>query len=113
MAVEITGLPSTPVSSNSETTQSGVSSSAPSSAKKAGSDNSQNTSGATPAAADTVTITRQAEYLQMLEVNVNSQSEIDSDRVARLKVAIDTGQYDIDPLRVAEKLIKFESELAA
>ena len=109
MAVEITGLPSTPVSSNSETALSGASSST----KKTAGDNPQNTSGATPATTDTVTITRQAEYLQMLEINVNSQSEIDSDRVARLKIAIDTGQYNIDPLRVAEKLIKFESELAA
>jgi len=109
MAVEITGLPSTPVSSNNETALSDASSNA----KKVGDNNLQNTSGTAAATADTVTITRQAEYLQMLEININAQPEIDSDRVARLKMAIDAGQYDIDPLRVAEKLIKFESELAA
>ena len=49
----------------------------------------------------------------MIESNINTQPDIDGARIESLKMAIDAGQYDIDPLRVAEKLIELETQFVA
>lgn len=66
----------------------------------------------TPAAAtpkgDSVTLTRNAMTLSKLDAVVHAQSEIDSERVNNLRLAIETGSYTTSPLRVAEKFMSFE-----
>ena len=37
----------------------------------------------------------------------------DANRINHLKLAIDKGSYNINPLRVAEKFIQFESQLGS
>jgi negative regulator of flagellin synthesis FlgM len=104
MAIEISGLPSTAVSNSGETTQTNT---------PTGTTNgqTQSTSGANPAVADAVTITKNAQNLHLIETDINASSEIDGERVESLKTAIDTGAYSIDPSRVAEKFLQFEAEL--
>jgi negative regulator of flagellin synthesis FlgM len=62
---------------------------------------------------DAVTITNQASKLKALEDSVSTQSVVDSERVEQLKSAIDSGDYKVDPQRVAEKFLQFESNLVA
>lgn len=106
MAVEITGLPLTPLSSK-EASQDDAS-------KKGvndGSNNSTNT--VTPTSSDSMTISSKAEAMKLIEAEVNSQSVVDDSRIEDLKLAIDTGQYNINTQRVAEKFIQFETLLTA
>lgn len=62
---------------------------------------------------DTVTLTQQAKELRMIEKAVNEETGVDSEKVESLKFEIDTGRYDINVQRVAEKLIEFESQFVA
>lgn len=102
MAIEITGLPPTPLLNNSTDSKKAI---------ITGSRVQVLPGEPSPAVTDVVTLTRSAENLRVLEADINAQSKIDSQRIANLKSVIDAGQYTIDPLRVAEKLIRFESEL--
>lgn len=63
----------------------------------------------TAAPTDTVTLTEQANQLKGIETSIANQSIVDEPRVERLKSAIDAGLYKINPARVAEKFIQFES----
>lgn len=40
-------------------------------------------------------------------------AKADAERIDHLKLAINKGNYTINPLRVAEKFIQFESQLSA
>ena len=106
MAVEFRGIPSMPTSSSKDTLANSAS-------QSTNSNDAQTTKEPSLGAVDTVSITTKAEALHQLDEAVSEQSVIDISRVESLKIAIDTGQYDIDPFRVAEKFIQFESELAA
>lgn len=104
MAIEISGLPSAIVSNHGETTQADA-------AKDANSNHTA--TNANPPASDAVTLTRNAENLRLIEADINAASEVDGERIENLRLAIDTGVYRIDPLRVAEKFLQFETELTA
>lgn len=109
MAVEISGVPGTPTS-NKQVEQTGASrvgtvtsnTSSPSSTVNNGTPNT-----------DSFTVSQQAEKLRVIESNINTQPDIDGARIESLKTAIDAGQYDINPLRVAEKLIELETQFVA
>ena len=62
--------------------------------------------------ADAVTLTATAEKLKALEEKLAAVPEVDSERVAQLREAINTGQYKIDAESTAEKLIDFEKSLS-
>lgn len=104
MAVEITGVPGTPLT----ITQSD---------KVDPSNTSTNTHSNTVAigtpAIDAFTVSARAEELRIIESSVNAQPVVDDVLVKDLKLEIDAGRYDIDPLRVAEKLIALEIQLVA
>ncbi len=103
MAIDITGIPP----SQPQGTGGGAKSTTDSSGNAA-----QTLSPATPAnRADTITLTPQASQLKSVESAINAQSVIDGERVQSLKSAIDAGEYEINPLRVAEKFIQFENNL--
>lgn len=71
---------------------------------------------ATPAAASSskaVSITDQAKQLATLEQTLQSQPAINEGRVAEIQLAIQEGRYQIDPERIADKLLRFEQELSA
>lgn len=105
MAIEITGLPQA------------VTTSIPKDNGQAGTNksdaNQTNSSGNSRSPIiDGVTITREAQNLYKMEIDISTQSEIDANRVANLKMEIDSGRYNIDSSRVAEKFLQFETQLA-
>ena len=44
--------------------------------------------------------------------SVAQAARIDAERIDHLKIAINKGNYTINPLRVAEKFIQFETQLS-
>jgi negative regulator of flagellin synthesis FlgM len=68
---------------------------------------------ATPAsqAGDTVTLTNSARSLQKIEEAVAKAPVVNTSKVAAIKQAISSGNYQIDAGRVADKLLQFESGL--
>lgn len=68
-------------------------------------------SDANPASGDTVRLTGIAALMQRLDAGISSLPVVDSQRVDALRTAIAGGNYDIDPARVAGKLIDREIAL--
>lgn len=64
-----------------------------------------------PSTVDTVSLTDSAERLRKLEKILASLPVVDVQRVEGIRKAIDNGVYNIDPLRVADKFLSFESTL--
>ncbi|MCC6301914.1 MAG: flagellar biosynthesis anti-sigma factor FlgM [Gammaproteobacteria bacterium] len=61
------------------------------------------------AGADMLSLTGTGTLMQRLDAAVAAAPEVDMERVARLRQAIEDGSYEIDPARVAEKMLAFES----
>lgn len=58
-----------------------------------------------------VSLTDMAEHLQSLEQKLSStQSDIDQAHVDRIREAISSGEFRIDPEKVANKLLDLESD---
>ncbi len=66
--------------------------------------------GATAARGDQVSLTRSAEELLALETRLQELPGIDEARVAELRNAVREGSYRIDPLAIADKLLRAEQE---
>ncbi len=62
-------------------------------------------------AGDTVTLTDSARSLQKIEEAVAKAPVVNASKVAAVKQAISSGTYQIDPSRIANKLLQFESGL--
>ena len=58
-----------------------------------------------------VSITEQAKQLAALEQAVQSLPAVNEARVAEIRTAIQEGRYQVDPERIAEKLLCIEQEL--
>lgn len=108
MAIEITGLPGNNINESADSRKS-----APQNATNVTTNTNANPASEAIASTDVITITTQAVKLKALEDSVSTQSVVDDQRVAELKSAIDSGDYQVDPLRVAEKFLQFESSLVA
>jgi len=104
MAVEITRVPGAQITTNQsdKPDSNSASKNSPSSTITTGS-----------STADSFTVSRRAEELRMIESNINAQSDFNGVRIESLKTEIDAGRYDINPLRVAEKLIELEIQFVA
>ena len=63
------------------------------------------------AANDTVELTSGAKLLERLEKSLASLPEVDSARVAEVKLAIENGEYQIDADAIADAMIRFERSL--
>lgn len=103
MPIEINGL-STNHSSNRQRSEATKSSGDDGKAK-------QSQSGSTPAASDSVHLSDEARGLQKLEEKANSLPDVDMDRVAEIKTAIENGTYKPDPEKIAEKMLQFDNLL--
>lgn len=57
---------------------------------------------------DTVSITDAATQLANIENTLSSIPVVDTQRVESLQRAIDEGSFNIDPQRIADKLLRFE-----
>ncbi len=66
------------------------------------------TPSANPASEDTVKISATAQALQNAQAQLDTQPEVDSDRVAELKKAIESGEYQVDAQRVAGRMLQFD-----
>jgi negative regulator of flagellin synthesis FlgM len=77
-------------------------------------DKSQGEGSAAPAAAqnkDQVTLTDSARSLQKIEEAVAKTPVVNADKVAAVKHAVSSGNYQVDAGRVAGKLLKYERGL--
>ena len=79
-------------------------------ADSAGVDISTPKQGASPAA-DHVTLTDSALQLQKLGAAVASAPVVNAARVAAVKQAVDSGTYQVNTTRVANKILGFETGL--
>ena len=59
---------------------------------------------------DTVSITDMASRLQSLEQKLATQPDVDQAHINRVRDAISRGEYRVDPDRVADKMLDFESD---
>lgn len=57
---------------------------------------------------ESVQLSSEAQGIRKLEQELAKQPEVDSDRVARIKEALDNGSYQVNSRAVAEKLLGFE-----
>jgi negative regulator of flagellin synthesis FlgM len=60
-----------------------------------------------------VRITDQARQLAALEQALNDVPAVNETRVAAIRLAIEQGQYEVSPERIADKLLRTERELSA
>ena len=63
------------------------------------------------AGSETVSLTDTAAKLQKIANEVESLPVVDADRVDAIKSAIENGEYEVRPERVAEKMIALERDL--
>jgi negative regulator of flagellin synthesis FlgM len=61
---------------------------------------------------DSVSVSDSAVLLQKLEEAVTNAPATDSGRVEQIKQALANGEYSVDAQRVADKILKFERDLA-
>ena len=64
-----------------------------------------------PADGDTVELTSGAKLLERIEKSLESLPAIDAQRVADIKSAIESGDYEIDADAIADAMILFERSL--
>ena len=101
MAMEINGLPPSKVSSSADDPQVKQTREQPSAEQES----------ARSSTADTISLSDNAVQLGKLGSNVVNTPVVDTQRVEQVKQAIQDGTYEVDPARVAEKLMQFESVL--
>lgn len=107
MSIDITGLPRNKAT-NERTGQ----------VKQAKGDNDNPASSSdaaqesgSPATADTVSLTGTAAKLRQLEAALSELPAADTDRIDAVKRAVANGTYEIDPHRIAAKMLDFERSL--
>jgi negative regulator of flagellin synthesis FlgM len=66
---------------------------------------------APPQAADQVSLTPAAQQLRHLEKQIADQPVVDTQKVNAVKEALANGSYEINPSRVAEKMMSLERAL--
>lgn len=65
-----------------------------------------------PSSVDTVSLTDTAARLRSLENTLASLPVVDAQRVEEIQRSIAEGSFEVDTNRVAEKMLRFESELS-
>ena len=59
---------------------------------------------------DTVSLTDMASRLKSLEQKLATQPDVDQSNVSRIRDAISRGEYKVNPDRVADKMMDFETD---
>jgi len=104
MPIEITGQ----TTAQAGTTQEGV----PVRAARPGtSTDAQTGSGAESGGQDSLSLTGTAALMQKLDAAIAVTPVVDMARVNRIQQALVNGTYEIDPARVAEKMLSLETAL--
>lgn len=60
---------------------------------------------------DSLRLTDTATLLRQAEARLKAQPDIDAARVEAIRQRIDTGQYQVDAERLADRLLRFEQAL--
>jgi len=94
--------------SQSTTTRTKTSEPQNSTAKSGGGSNS---AAAAPTQGDTVQLSEAAKALQNVEKRLADTPDVDSARVNKIKQDIESGNYQVNPDRIAEKMMQFDSLL--
>lgn len=74
-------------------------------------ENASATGGSAPAKSDTVSFTNGAQLMKELDEMIAAAPAVDTRRVEEIRTAIAEGRYEIDPVRIAEKLMQLEERL--
>lgn len=70
-----------------------------------------NTGSGKSSTADTVSISDNAASLGKMDNVSDAKPVVDMQRVEQIKQAIDNGSYEVDPKKIADKMMQFESIL--
>ncbi|MGD8976898.1 MAG: flagellar biosynthesis anti-sigma factor FlgM [Gammaproteobacteria bacterium] len=62
-------------------------------------------------AGERVELTESAQRLRKLEARLAARQEVDEQRVAEVKERIAEGRFDLDPGRIADRLIRMDKDL--
>lgn len=101
MPIEINGIPPTKVPETKDDSQA---------KQPIEQSDSQKDSGRS-STSDTVSISDNAAQLGKLDNSVIASPVVDAQRVEQVKQAISNGSFEVDPSRIADKLMQFESIL--
>ena len=108
MSTKIDANPGMPMSMPSAMDKLGSARSASAAYGSAASDNTE----AGKRSSDTVQITGDAMQMQSLEKSLSGSTSFDAERVAAVKAAIADGRYQVNPERIASKMIDSDKALA-
>lgn len=64
--------------------------------------------GVAKAAVESVSLSSNAQALKTIEEKIQKLPEINEKKVAEIKAALDSGQYSVDDLVIADKLLGFD-----
>ena len=103
MANDITGINSSRSQQAGDRTAVG--------AKKDSSDSSQSSSSTSSPSRDKLSLTDTAGRLKALEHQLAQQPEINKTRVDEVQNKLSNGDYEVNPERVADKMMAFESAI--
>ena len=101
MSIEINGIPPSKVSSATDDSQ----------VKRAVEQTSTQQESGKSTTVDTVSLSDNAVQLGKLDNTAASTPVVDTPRVEQVKQAIKDGTYEVDPAKIADKLMQFESIL--
>lgn len=59
--------------------------------------------------ADKVSLTNTAEKLKALEKQLSQEPPVNEQKIAQVRAALENGDYQLDPEKIAEKILNFES----
>jgi len=102
MSIDITGLPRNNKATNDRSGQVKA---------NEGESNSSSQETTSQAGADTVSLTGTAAKLRQLEAALSDLPVADNERIDAVKRAVTNGTYEIDPHRIAAKMLDFERSL--
>jgi negative regulator of flagellin synthesis FlgM len=100
MSIEIKGLNNLPIQDPGS-----------SKAQKDKAESAKPNTNASETADDSVNLTNFGRQVSALESKIDKVSEVDHKRVEAIKQAIASGQYEINPERIAKKMLQLESLL--
>ena len=101
MSIEINGIPSSKVANTADDSQ----------VKQTLEQTPAQQESGKSSTADTVSLSDNAVQLGKLENTAISTPVVDAQRVEQVKQAIKDGSYEVDPAKIADKLMQFESIL--
>jgi len=105
MTIEINGSPQTPAAHTGTVTGNG-------NASVRQEPNSVASEPGRTAGRDTVSLTDTAQQLRSIEQDLAQRPVVDSQRVEATRQAIENGTYQIDPSRIANKMLDLERALS-